>query len=156
MASHDAEGAMGFVINRPTGQLLAEIAPDVEPLKSLGHVPVFSGGPVGTDQILIAALRIASNQHGVPVFLPALRESPEALAQLDGYPGISVRAFVGYAGWTGGQVEKEIGENSWIIAPPGAELLDAEQCADAWRTVLLSLGPYYRILAQAPDDIYRN
>ena len=54
MSVHNAEGAMGVVLNRPTGKRLGECSGDFA-LGPLASVPMFSGGPVQTEQVVLAA-----------------------------------------------------------------------------------------------------
>src|SRR4051812_10065158 len=54
MSSHTDEGAMGVVLNRPMGKKLAELNVEFA-VGPLADVPIFSGGPVETRQLLLAA-----------------------------------------------------------------------------------------------------
>src|SRR5471032_2081204 len=54
MSAHNAEGAMGVVLNRPMGKRLGEFSGDFA-LGVLASVPLFNGGPVATEQLLLAA-----------------------------------------------------------------------------------------------------
>ena len=54
MSTHDSDGAMGVVLNRPLGRRLGELNGDFS-LGPLASVPVFRGGPVQTEQMMLAA-----------------------------------------------------------------------------------------------------
>ena len=55
ISAHDAEeGAMGVIINRPLDKHVSELVTDPAP-GALADVPVFLGGPVGTNQLMFAA-----------------------------------------------------------------------------------------------------
>jgi len=158
LVKHDpSEGAMGVILNRPQESRL----PDLDDAfgesipESLGKVPVFEGGPVEKHQLILARMIVA----GASTSFEALnREEGDALpAKL---PQGELRAFVGYAGWSRGQLEREIAEKSWITLPPTPELLTAAESAEAgedlWRRVMKSLGPWYHLMAMAPDDLSLN
>src|ERR1043165_3338167 len=57
MSAHNAEGAMGVVLNRPLGKRLGEVSGDFA-LGPLASVPLFTGGPVQTEQLVLAAWQI--------------------------------------------------------------------------------------------------
>src|SRR5438093_3362787 len=54
ISAHDPnEGALGVIINRPLDRQVADLVTDV-PRASLAEVPVFLGGPVGKNQLMLA------------------------------------------------------------------------------------------------------
>ena len=54
MTTHGEDGAMGVVLNRPLLKRLGQLGGDFA-LGELSDVPIFSGGPVQTEQLIIAA-----------------------------------------------------------------------------------------------------
>ena len=66
------------------------------------------------------------------------------------------RAFGGYAGWGGGQLEAEIEQDAWIDAEPQHEDIFTSDPGALWRTVLSRSGGSYRLMATAPDDPLLN
>jgi len=64
----------------------------------------------------------------------------------------SLRAFVGYAGWTGGQLESELQQSAWIIHPATESLLQGATNERTWVELMRDFGPAYYLLAMAPDD----
>ncbi len=143
------EGSFGLTLNRPAGRTVAELLPE-QKLGALGRIPVFLGGPVGTDQLVFAAFRWHEEterlecQHHL-----VLSEAEEVLR--DGTA--IVRAFVGYAGWSKGQLEGELAQRSWLVRQAPREALDLERCPTLWREITSSFGPWFRLLAEAPDDL---
>ena len=65
--------------------------------------------------------------------------------------GFFIRAFVGYSGWSEGQLEYELQQRSWITRKPVpiAASLDADE--GLWRDLLSTMGPYYKMLASFPE-----
>src|SRR6185295_18234760 len=57
MSSHNAEGAIGVVLNRPLGKRLGELSGDFA-LGPLASIPLFNGGPVQTEQLVLTAWQI--------------------------------------------------------------------------------------------------
>ncbi len=63
-----------------------------------------------------------------------------------------LRAFVGYAGWSGGQLEEELAQGSWVLADPVASTFHLDHAVKLWRETLSRLGPGYRLMALQPDN----
>src|SRR3954470_11460574 len=56
ISTHEAEeGAFGLILNRPSGQTVAELLPNHEDLREIGSIPVLLGGPVARDQLIFAS-----------------------------------------------------------------------------------------------------
>lgn len=152
VASHDADGTLGFVLNRPTGQTLSDLISDRPELDALAEVPVHVGGPVALGQLLVAVFEWVAGRglvfrHNLP---------PEQIAALRGEGKVAVRAFVGHAGWAVGQLDRELSERSWLVVPSEPWLLDPDACADAWRRLMRAQGPWFRLMSEMPEDPTRN
>jgi putative transcriptional regulator len=63
-----------------------------------------------------------------------------------------IRAFVGYAGWAGGQLESELQQSAWVVHPATESILVNASNNGTWLDVMKDLGPAYHLLAIAPDD----
>ncbi|MGB6221600.1 YqgE/AlgH family protein [Haloferula sp.] len=152
LASHSAdEGAHGLILNQPTGHDVGDFLKD-EAFSHLARIPVYVGGPVSREQLTFSAFWW--NPHdGLhwQLRLPA-HEAIERSKQ----PGIIVRAFVGYSGWTAGQLESELRRESWIPAKPHPTLFGKEHNDRLWTEILGDLSPYHRILAEAPENPGKN
>jgi putative transcriptional regulator len=118
---HDADGALGVVLNRPSRTAVGAVLPGWEAAVGAPDV-LFGGGPVGTS----SAIGVGWCTGTVPAgFLPF--EGQLGTIDLDADPlalaaGLrAVRIFAGYAGWSAGQLEREIDEGGWFVleALPG-------------------------------------
>ncbi len=153
ISAHDAdEGSFGLVLNRPAERAVSDVLPGRE-LGVLMRVPVFLGGPVGVDQLVFASFtwhpetdRIECRHH------LGIDEAQQSVAA----ENTTVRAFIGYAGWTKGQLEAELRQRAWLIGKPSREALDIRHCQTLWRELLSGFGPQFRLAAEAPDDLSRN
>ncbi len=155
MLEHTPEGAVGLVLNRPSGTDLDEAGTDWEGWDLLAAHPavVFVGGPGSRTARHGVAPRGARGAEG---FQPLLGEI--GLANMDGPPrGIdSVRLFAGYAGWGGGQLEGEIAEGAWFVVdadPADALTADPETL---WEEVLRRQGGRLAMFALCPADPSQN
>ena len=66
--------------------------------------------------------------------------------------GEIVRAFVGYSGWGGGQLENEIQQRSWITCQPDDSILRSDNSEQLWTDLLRGMGPWFHLLSRMPDD----
>ncbi|HEX4735898.1 MAG TPA: YqgE/AlgH family protein [Thermoleophilaceae bacterium] len=148
VADHGDEGAMGVILNRPSGMTVADAAPDLEPLVG-AESPIFAGGPVQpTSGVVLAELAEADEPvFGDVVLVPGLGELADVI---DGAG--SVRVFAGYAGWGPGQLDDELGRDDWIVEPARASDVFSEDPDALWGSVLERKGGQYALLARMPDD----
>lgn len=141
------DGALGVILNRPLEKQVSEVVSEA-PLNALDKVPVFFGGPVGRDRLIFASLEWKTGEglklnHNV--------DMGEANEQIGKNPG-SIRAFIGYAGWGAGQLEAEMKQNAWVIRKPNRATMKLDRLPRLWFDIMKGLGPWFRLLAAAPDD----
>jgi putative transcriptional regulator len=132
------EGALGVVLNRPTGLAVSEVLSDWGDVVAEPEV-LFHGGPVSTEGAL--AVGLLRRPDDVPV---GFREvaGPLGVVDLDTPVELvdgsleGMRIFAGYAGWGAGQLPAEVEEGSWYVVP--SEHLDVFRLdpAGLWRDVL--------------------
>src|SRR5437773_2052980 len=145
---HDSiDGAGGVIINRPLDKQVADLVSEAPP-GGLAAVPVFLGGPVGKNQLMFAAFEW---EKGTGLRLNHNVDIEEAHLRVTEDPS-SIRAFVGYAGWTAGQLEAEMRQRAWILQQPTREALTPARLPKLWFEIMRGLGPWYKMLAAAPDD----
>lgn len=152
LSAHDEKGAMGIVLNRPTGKRLGQLNAEFA-LSPLASVPLFQGGPVQTDQLLLCAWRFHPDGSGFQLMFGV---EPQKALELQAEEGMQLRAFLGYAGWSGGQLEGELMQNTWVISPLMANLLDLNQDETLWRAILTSMDHEWKLLVDEPDDPSKN
>jgi putative transcriptional regulator len=147
MADHGDDGALGFVINRPTKMVVSEESPVTE----MGPIEetVFSGGPVQQGLLSVIAEFQTSELSPRVIF--------GAVGFLDleepGGSGIKrARVFAGYSGWGPGQLENEIEEGSWVITDPTADLVFEVSPEHVWQEALRRMGGEYALMATMPYD----
>ena len=157
LSMQDAEnGAFGVVLNRPSGKRLNELMPNEE-LGELAMVPVYLGGPVGSDQLLLAAFRWqedAATGGGSWSWRHDL--TLETALELVQEEGTVLRVFAGYSGWSKGQLEKELMGNTWVVHTPGPGLLEPDLQPLLWRGLIRTHGPVFEFLTDVPQDLGNN
>lgn len=111
MLQHGEQGAIGLVLNRPSGTHLSEIWHQISEDPCSIDLPVMTGGPVeGPLVILHADDDLSERQVMQGVYFAAHKD---LITQLLAKGVPPMRVFAGYSGWGGGQLEDEIEEGSW-------------------------------------------
>ncbi len=141
-----AKGAEGFILNRPMHRCLGDFLSGEE-FRRLRRVPVFIGGPVDKEHVVLASL--SPDPLDGKIRFRGRISANEAAARLE--EGFTIQAFVGYAGWSAGQLEGEIKEAAWIFSPPHGSLLDLDP-GEMWSEALGSISPLHYILSKTPTD----
>lgn len=149
ICEHNADGAMGIVINKPLDNLqidgiLEKLAIIPEPRDP--HIrldkPVFTGGPLADDRGFILhspADTFSSSIHITDgVIITTSKDVLETLGT-DRQPE-NILVALGYASWEIGQLEQEILENNWLTAPATTEILFKTPIAERWREAARLVG----------------
>lgn len=128
LIEHNAEGAMGLVINRPSGLSLADVLeqlrPDSLPPAICQSLPIFSGGPVQTERGFVLHPAGMQFQATMELGEVALSTSQDVLfAIADGHGPEKYVIALGYAGWEAGQLEQELISNTWLTCPADSQIL---------------------------------
>lgn len=152
LGDHSADdGAFGLILNRPSGGNVGDYLTDEE-FAPLSRVAVHLGGPVSPQQLIFAALWWSADSK----LRFATRISTEDAVDHIKNPGTLVRAFVGYSGWSEGQLEGELRQKSWITAAPNSDLLSQSHDDSLWASTLRSISPYHKVIAESPEDPLLN
>lgn len=128
ICEHNAAGALGIVINRPTnmelGGLFAHLALE-QVDQAAGAPPVLEGGPVGREHGFVLHRPCGEYESSIAVSpdlqLTLSRDVLQAIAAGTG-PEQSLVAL-GYAGWEAGQLEYEMLQNTWLNVPANPEII---------------------------------
>lgn len=157
LTEHSADsGALGYILNRPIGKKVGDLLnkgvlpPDQH--ERLSDVPVFLGGPVNTEHLTFSALGWSEQDEELQ-YSTHLSAGEAVMHQMEGF---HIRAFVGYAGWSEGQLEGELEKKAWIPHEPDREIIDVSHVEDLWKDLLRDKSPWYKIVADEPDNLGLN
>ena len=65
----------------------------------------------------------------------------------------AIRFFLGYSGWSSGQLSNELSENTWIICKEKIDQKILENTPDElWRALLKNMGGEFKVIANYPLD----
>ena len=145
ICQHDEAGAMGVLVNQPSEDTLGEVLAQMEISTddvALRDRLVLNGGPVHPERGFVihddprewdACLAV-----GEGLFLTTSRDILEAMARGEGPRNALVT--LGCAGWSSGQLENELAENSWLAVPADAELLFSTPLDERWQGAAARIG----------------
>jgi putative transcriptional regulator len=141
---HDADGTFGVVLNRPTELTASDLCTTLaigwrgEPDKEIGW-----GGPVQpqTGWMLFGEEALAGSDDVKRVGCGiGFAGSLEVLQELADDPPDDLQLLLGYAGWGPGQLEDELAEGAWLLAPVSREVVFDVESDAMWEHVVRSLG----------------
>jgi putative transcriptional regulator len=156
ICEHQLEGSFGFVLNKAYDQQLKDLFEDLQGV----NWPVYFGGPVQLDTVHFL--------HNQPQLIPGGFEVTEGIfwggdfeevVQLIKSKQITskdIRFFIGYSGWSEGQLDEEMKQKSWITSDATQELVFPGDVADTWKIALKNLGGEYVQMVNYPIDPQLN
>lgn len=149
ICEHNEEGAMGIMINAPIDISIASMLKqvDIDPLYPVEHSskldkPVLNGGPVAEDRGFV--LHRPNSHYDSSLTMTddiAVTTSKDILAVLgtNAEPSDYIVAL-GYAGWSAGQLEQELADNSWLTIEADPELIFSTPIHEKWNYAIKKLG----------------
>jgi putative transcriptional regulator len=145
LCDHSADGAMGLVVNRRTDLKLRDIL-DQLGIDTAGaaqaDAPVYYGGPVQNNRGFVLHEPIGQWQATLSITdtlgVSTSRDILEAIARNEG-PHRWLIAL-GYAGWSPGQLERELSENAWLNGPASDAILFDTPVENRWHAAAQRLG----------------
>jgi putative transcriptional regulator len=128
ICEHNANGALGIIVNRPIDMNLAGLFEKIDiklEAENLAKLPVYFGGPVQLDRGFVLHRPIGKWQSTLAVNSEVGLTSSRDVLNSVGSAGQPAEIIVtlGYSGWDAGQLENELAQNSWLTVPAKAEIL---------------------------------
>jgi putative transcriptional regulator len=152
LCEHSDEGSFGFVLNKISTLKLEDIIEDINDFKE----PVYVGGPVQHDTLHF--IHKASNLEGGVdlgngLFWGGNFEQLLILIDTKQINADDFKFFIGYSGWSEGQLEDELEANSWIVTPKAnIDIVFNQDINELWKVVLKGLGGRYDVYSKYPTD----
>jgi putative transcriptional regulator len=141
LCKHDAEGAFGIVINRPSdlslAEMLGQLAIELKD-RGLAEKPVLQGGPVEPQRGFVLHRSSEAFEATLPIGTDLkLTSSPDILTALGRGEGPEpVLVALGYAGWGRGQLEAELANNTWLTVPASSAIIFDIPFEQRWTAAL--------------------
>lgn len=156
LTEHREDGTIGFVVNRQYENTLDELLPEVEGYK----LPVYYGGPVQMNTIHFL--------HRYPQEIPGGIEVMKGVFWGGDFDRVidminsgsmdpeKIRFYIGYSGWSTGQLDMEMKEKTWLTVEATRRLLFHQKAEDIWKDALKHMGGDYEMMSNFPIDPQLN
>ena len=156
LCEHQEQGSFGFVLNRKYENTIDELIPELDGYK----IPVYDGGPVQRDTIHFL--------HQYPNDIPGSMEVIKGVYWGGDFEAVvdmikknviesnKIRFYIGYSGWSGGQLDDELKEKSWLTVRGTRKLVFHSKYEEIWKESLRQLGGEYEMMINFPIDPQLN
>jgi len=156
LTEHRDDGTIGFVLNRQYENTLDELLPEVEGQK----LPVYYGGPVQMNTIHFL--------HRYPEEIPGGIEVMKGVYWGGDFDSVvdlinrgnadpeKIRFYIGYSGWSSGQLETEMAEKTWLTVEATRRLIFHPNAEEIWKDSLKHLGGDFEMMVNFPIDPQLN
>ncbi len=152
LADHNEEGSVGFVLNRPVDLDFDDLVLDFPSFEA----DIFEGGPVQGDNLFFihrkGDLIPGSEEIMNGVFWGGDLEILKEMIALEMVKSDDIKFFLGYSGWSAGQLNQELEQQSWLVAESDANLVFDHDIDGLWSTIMKQLGGDYALWHNAPMD----
>jgi putative transcriptional regulator len=145
LVHHDVGGSFGVVLNRTTEIRAERLCESIDiPWRGDPDAEICWGGPVQpqTGWVLFGDAPAVATLEDVREVAPGLHfaGSLEVLRRIAEEPPGAMRLMLGYAGWGPGQLESELAEGAWLLAPAEGRVVFEVAYDEMWTHVVRSLG----------------
>jgi len=152
LADHNEEGSVGFILNKKLEIKVCDAISGFEGWQEY----LSMGGPVAPDTLhylhrrgdmIPKSVWVDDNIFwggDIDIIREMIRNGKLNTSQ--------IRFFLGYSGWSAGELERELNENSWVIARVSSDIVLNDQINNSWKKVLRSLNSKYRMWADFPES----
>jgi putative transcriptional regulator len=157
LCEHGDDGSFGFVLNKRSNVTFSDVMEDAKNIEQ----ELFIGGPVQQDTLHFIHTNDYELEGGQEVngditwggnFEQLLFHADTGVLQ----PSEFI-FFLGYSGWSPGQLDDELKQNSWIVYKNvSKDLVFKTSPDDLWKIVLKSMGGKYSLFSQYPVDPNMN
>lgn len=153
LCEHDENGSFGFVLNKPSQSRLSELVEEV----SSFDVDVFVGGPVQQNTLHFlhkSPAKLNGDKEIVNgIFWGIDFENLMSSINMKTVSSDDLKFFIGYSGWSEGQLMEELQAKSWIVYKKATpELVFEMSPEELWREALKNMGGKYRVISNYPTD----
>ncbi|MBV5326172.1 MAG: YqgE/AlgH family protein [Chlorobium sp.] len=151
ICEHNESGSLGFILNRPMEFKVCEAVAGFEEIEE----PLHMGGPVQVDTVHFLHSR-GDIIDGATEIFPGLfwggdKNQVSFLLNTGVMQPSEIRFFLGYSGWSAGQLEEEFEIGSWYIAEASRDVIFSDAYERMWSRSVRSKGGEYQFVANAPE-----
>jgi len=152
LTDHNPKGSVGFILNKKLDIRICDAVTGFEGWEENLNM----GGPVAPDtlhylhnlgNLIPKSVRVEGN-----LFWGGEIDTIREMIRSRSVRPEQIRFFLGYSGWSAGQLERELKENSWVIAKVTSDTIMNSRGADSWKKLLRSFKNKYRVWADFPES----
>lgn len=156
LCEHHEEGSIGFILNKSIDMRVNDLMSEFPEFDA----EVFYGGPVQTDtlhyvhnvgDLLEESIKVAEG-----VWWGGDFDKLKFLVSSQLLQPQNIRFFVGYSGWSSGQLNDELEYGSWMPAVMDANYIFKTQPTRLWSQVMFNKGNLYEVIADLPEQMSWN
>ncbi|MCL2131360.1 MAG: YqgE/AlgH family protein [Lentimicrobiaceae bacterium] len=156
LVEHNEKGSFGITLNKDLPLTLKNIFPDTQN----EHIPVWWGGPVDVNMLfflhsygdlLKGSIPVTDTIHYGASAADLLHSIKKEILDEN-----LIRFYLGYAGWTDGQLEEEINQKLWVVADWDEKKFFDPNNKLCWNSVVESLGSDFSSWLDTPEEPYLN
>lgn len=152
----EEEGSVGFILNKPLDVPVNDLVQDFPDFDASAYY----GGPVATNTIHyihnVGEMLDDSVEVGRGVYWGGDFDKLKFLISSKLIRPENIRFFIGYSGWSPGQLDNEMEYRSWVTASLDANYVFKSKPARLWNQVMYNKGGQYSVIAQMPDEACLN
>ena len=153
LTDYEEEHTAGLIINRQLPHNVYDLVNEIRV-----EEPIFFGGPVLTEAVFL--LHSFDSCPEASRLLPGVYVgyNPVLIAVIEQHAiaNLKHKFLLGYAGWSPGQLEEEISNNMWVVAPATQSLIFDTPADEIWTRAVNRLGPEYEHWLKIPKNIAYN
>ena len=151
LCEHSETGSFGLILNRSLALVMEQLFEDLPGFAE----EVGCGGPVQPETLHFIHRTPETIPDGIEI-LPGVFwggdfEKVKAGINEESIDPNDIRFFLGYAGWSAGQLAEEVERGGWILANSDEDTVFDTAEGAIWRQSLKQLGGSYAILANYPE-----
>ena len=156
LTEHNNEGSVGFILNKPSDSRVSEVLNDLKEFDAR----IFIGGPVQQDTLHFIH-KVAALDDSIEIvaglFWGGNFDQLISLIETKQIGGTDIKFFLGYSGWSAGQLDEELKIDSWIVSDKVSEELVFETEPDnMWKKAMRGLGGRFSVYSNYPADPRMN
>ncbi len=153
---HKTEGTVGYVLDQPAGAQINDVVDNFPEIDA----PLYIGGPVGSDtlhyihdvgHILDRSVKVVDG-----VYWGGDYEKLKFLIKNQLIKAHNIKFFLGYSGWSSGQLEDEIEYGSWMLSEMDPNYAFNMNPKSIWKQATRNKGGRYTVISELPNSNHLN
>lgn len=153
---HVEEGTVGFILNKKMSVKVQDVTSDFGEFDA----DVFYGGPVDNNSMYFihntGELLEDSIKIGRGVYWSGNYEKLRVLIDCKLIKPENIRFYIGYSGWSAGQLEEELKDPSWVVADLDANYIFKADPSKLWKEIMDTKGYHYSAISEIEGDELMN